>query len=288
LIQGNFLKAHLKASVMDTQNASGLIPAQRRSLILELIRQNGVISVQELSDVIDVSLSTIRRDLAWLAREGAVHRSHGGAALKTRQATTFEPSYQVSSRVAHREKAAIGKRAVERLKAHQSVIFDSSSTVYEAALQVVREGLPLTAVTNDIRIAGLLAECSSIKLIVSGGSLREGSCTLLGEPGATFLRRLHVDVALIGIHAITDATLCDTSTDVAEVKYHMAAAAKRVLVLADAAKFNSLAFCDAIDLRAVDEIITDQRLDSVSRRRLEKQGVHLCIAVPEADDPGSR
>ncbi len=273
---------------MDTQDTSGLIPAQRRSLILELIRQNGVISVQELSDVIDVSLSTIRRDLAWLSRTGAVHRSHGGAALKTRQATTFEPAYQVSSRVAHREKAAIGKRAVERLEAHQSVIFDSSSTVFEAACQVVRQELPLTAVTNDIRIAGLLAQCPSIKLIVSGGSLREGSYTLLGEPGATFLRRLHVDVALIGIHAITDATLCDTSTDVADVKHRMAAAAKRVLVLADAGKFSSLAFCDAIDLEDVDEIITDRRLDPGSRRRLERQGVQLYIAVPEAEDPGSR
>lgn len=89
---------------------------------------------------------------------------------------------------------------------NQSVIFDSSSTVYEAAYQVVEKGLKLTAVTNDIRIAELLAGSPLIHLLVSGGSLRPGSYTLVGEPGTSFLQRLHVDVALMGIHAINNSS----------------------------------------------------------------------------------
>ena len=221
-------------------NKSVLIPAQRRGLILELIRQSGVISIQDLCKAIGVSLSTIRRDLNWLAKTGQIQRSHGGAVLKTTLGTTFEPAFQISARLARSEKSAIGKLAADRLRHQESAIFDSSSTVYEAARHAVERGLHLTAVTNDIRIAELLAGSPGVHLVVSGGAVRPGSYTLLGEPGFSFLQRLHVDVALIGIHAITEASLCDSSTEVAEAKRLMAAAAKRVVVLADAAKFSAL------------------------------------------------
>ncbi|MFZ7125246.1 MAG: DeoR family transcriptional regulator [Desulfobacterales bacterium] len=54
----------------EVSRKSPLIPAQRRGLILELIRQSGIISMQDLSDALDVSLATIRRDLNWLAKTG--------------------------------------------------------------------------------------------------------------------------------------------------------------------------------------------------------------------------
>ena len=195
------------------QKKPDIIPAQRRNLILELIRQKRVLSVNDLSEMIGVSLPTIRRDLDWLAKTGAVQRSHGGATLKTTPGTTFEPDYQTASKNAREEKAIIGKLAADRLKDNQSVIFDSSSTVYEAAYRVVEKGLKLTAVTNDIRIAELLSGSPSIHLLVSGGSLRPGSYALIGEPGTSFLQSLHVDVALMGIHAINNSSCCDTSLE---------------------------------------------------------------------------
>ena len=261
-----------------TQQKADIIPAQRRNLILELLRQKGVVSVHELSDTIGVSLPTIRRDLDWLAKTGAVQRSHGGATLKTAPGTTFEPDYHIASKIAREEKAAIGKLAADRLQGNQSVIFDSSSTVYEAACQVVEKGLKLTAVTNDIRIGELLAGNPAIHLLVSGGSLRPGSYTLIGEPGTSFLRGLHVDVALMGIHAINQSSCCDTSLEVAYAKRYMAAAAKQVIVLAHAAKFGHVAFFDAFDVDDKFEIITDRPLTPSIHKTLEEKGAIVTIA----------
>jgi DeoR family transcriptional regulator of aga operon len=263
------------------QKKSDIIPAQRRNLILELIRQKGVLSVNELSGIIGVSLPTIRRDLDWLAKTGAVQRSHGGATLKTIPGTTFEPDYQIASRVARKEKATIGKLAADRLRDNQSVIFDSSSTVYEAAYHVVEKGLKLTAVTNDIRIGELLAGNPLIHLLVSGGSLRPGSYTLVGEPGTSFLRSLHVDVALMGIHAINNSSCCDTSLEVAYAKRYMVEAAKQVIVLADAFKFGQVAFFDAFDIDEKIEIITDRPLVSSIHRALTEKGAKVTIAEKE-------
>ncbi|MEE4113438.1 MAG: DeoR/GlpR family DNA-binding transcription regulator [Desulfobacteraceae bacterium] len=260
------------------QKNSELIPAQRCNLILELIRQKGVISVNDLSASTGASLPTIRRDLDWLAKTGAVQRSHGGATLKRAPGTTFEPDVHTASRIAREEKTTIGKLAVDRLQNNQSVIFDSSSTVYEAAYQVVEKGLKLTAVTNDIRIGALLAGSPSIHLLVSGGSLRPGSYTLIGEPGTSFFRGLHVDVALMGIHAINQTSCCDTSLDVAYAKRHMAAAAKQVIVLAHASKFGHVAFFDAFDVDDKFEIITDRSLPPAIHRNLEETGARVTIA----------
>jgi DeoR family transcriptional regulator of aga operon len=260
------------------QNKSAIIPAQRRNSVLDMIRKKGVISVHELSDTIGVSLPTIRRDLDWLAKTGAIQRSHGGATLKAAPGTTFEPDYHIASGIAREQKTTIGKLAAGKLHDHQSVIFDSSSTVYEAARQVVEKGLKLTAVTNDIRIGELLAGSPAIHLLVSGGSLRPGSYTLIGEPGTSFLRGLHVDVALMGIHAINRSACCDTSLEVAYAKRYMAAAAKQVIVLAHAAKFGQVAFFDAFDVDDKFEIITDRPLAPAMQRTLEEKGATVTIA----------
>ena len=262
-----------------THHKSDIIPAQRRNVILDMVRQKGVISVKELSDSTGVSLPTIRRDLDWLAKTGALERSHGGATLKSAPGTTFEPEYHVASRLARKEKAFIGKLAADRLRDNQSVIFDSSSTVYEAARQVVERRLTLTAVTNDIRIAELLAGNPSVNLIVSGGSRRPGSFTLIGEPGTSFLRNLHVDIALMGIHAITDASCSDTSLDVAYAKRYMVAAAKQVIVLADASKFGHAAFFDAFDVDDKYEIITNRSLAAPLIQNLKNKGARITIAA---------
>ncbi len=264
-----------------TQKSSHIIPVQRRSRIIELIRLKGFISVQELSETVCVSLPTIRRDLASIAKSGIIQRSHGGATLKTNQGTTFEPDYQTAALIAQREKAAIGRLAASRLNNNQSVIFDSSSTVYEAARQAVENNLMLTAVTNDLRIAELLASGSSINLLVSGGSLRQGSYSLFGEPGTSFLQNLHVDIAFIGIHAITKTACCDTSLEVAYIKRYMAMAAEKVIVLADASKFGAVAFFNAFEFEKSFEIITDSPPSPAIRRSLEKKGVTITLAPVE-------
>ncbi|MBE0585825.1 MAG: DeoR/GlpR transcriptional regulator [Desulfofustis sp.] len=264
-----------------TQKKADLIPAQRRHLILELIRRKGVISVHELAQSTEASLPTIRRDLDWLARAGAIQRSHGGASLKTAPGTTFEPDYHITSRIAREEKSQIGRCAADRLRNGQSVIFDSSSTVYEAAYRVVEKGLSLTAITNDLRIGELLAGCPSIRLLISGGTLRPGSYTLFGEPGTSFLRDLHVDVALMGIHAITaDSSCCDTSLDIAYTKRHMVAAAGSVMILADATKFDHVAFYHAFDIDDRFEIITDRPLPAAILNNLADRGAPVIVAAP--------
>lgn len=231
------------------------MPAKRQAGMVALLRDRGAARISELAAELDISESTVRRDLDELATRGIVSRTHGGALIPER--TAFEPLFEDRCTHNAEEKRRIGELAVTLLEPDQSVLFDSSSTVLSVAAALVRHPIPITAVTNDIGIASTLAVTPGIKVIMPGGEVREGSLTLLGSTTQSFLDRLHVDVVLVGIHAITGPILSEGGIAVAEAKQAMLHRAGRSLLLADHSKFGPPAFFEVSRIDAVDDLITD-------------------------------
>ncbi len=269
---------------MVTTRRPELIPAQRRAIVLDHIRKRGAASIQELSDAVGISISTVRRDLEHLEERGYLERSHGGALIQKQMQSTFEPEAAISAQFARAEKEVIGQAAAATLRAGESVIFDSSSTVLAAARACVERELALTAVTNDLGIGQALAGSPNIRIVVLGGTVRAGSLTMVGEPGQDFLANLSADVAFIGTHAISGASLTETSLEAAAMKRAMIAAARRVVLLADASKFQPAAFCRICDLTAIHEVVTDDRADPADIARLRDLG----LAVTVVSGPAAR
>jgi DeoR family transcriptional regulator of aga operon len=258
--------------------AENLIPAARRAKALELLRQKGAISIQTLAEETGTSISTARRDVDFLTSAGYLERSHGGALLSMRSRTTFEPtSDDITEQVAHAAKVAIGRHAAGLIEDGQSVILDSSSTVLEAAHALVARDLTLTIVTNDLRIAMAMRGSPKIQLIVPGGQVRSGSCTLIGSAADAFIRTLHADVALIGVHSLANLRLAETSIEVATVKRSFIEAANRVLLLLDSSKFQQPAFCEICPLRQIHELICDDGMAPEDRRSIGQLGVQVSL-----------
>jgi DeoR family transcriptional regulator of aga operon len=255
-----------------------MIAAQRRALILDYLREHGAGSIVDIADAIGTSRSSTRRDLDLMAEDGTIVRSRGGAIISEHHRTTFEPPSKVGARTSHAQKAAIGQVAVELLRPSESVIFDSSSTVLEAARAAAARNLRLTACTNDLGTAQVLSAAPNLQVIALGGTVRPGSLTLTGDPGLTFLDRLHVDVAFIGIHSLAGSRLSETSIEVAAIKRRMIESAARVIVLADSSKFAHPAFCDVCGFDQIDIIITDDGVAPAIRDPLREAGVELILA----------
>lgn len=258
------------------------IPAQRHAMILEHLQQAQAASLQELATAIGASASTIRRDLEQLQARGYLERTHGGAELRSGGRAGLEFDSAIAGHIARREKLAIGRRAAALIEPGQSVVFDSSSTVLEAARVVAAREIAITAVTNDLGIAQLLAGNPNIRLIVPGGGLRQGSLTLLGQPGEGFLGELHADLVLLGTHGFDEALLTETTLDAVSMKRAMIAAAARRLVLADSSKAGVRSFCTICRWSEVSGLITDAALPEAWRRGLRDGGLEVEIADPEA------
>ena len=239
-------------------------------------------SIHRIAAEINASPSTVRRDLDELTERGYLVRTHGGAVFQAHQRTTFEPSREIAEKISAPAKAAIGRHAAGLISAGQSVAFDLSSTVLEAARRVAEQGLAITAVTNDLGIARVLAGADAIKLIVPGGTLRGGSLTLMGEPGLSLMATLTVDVALIGAHSLVGFNASDTSLEIAAMKRAFIGAARQNFLLLDSTKFESPAFCHVCPIERFDRLITDDGLGKKTRRELEERGIGVTI-VPLAE-----
>ena len=231
----------------------------------------------ELAELTAISPSTVRRDLDKLHRAGSIQRSHGGATISLSQRTTFEPGSEFASRMARSKKEIIGRAAAEHLQDQQSVIFDSSTTVYQAARHAVLAKLRITAITNDLEISKLFMEAEEASLINLGGVLRRGSYTLLGDPGRSFLKTLHADVCFLGIQGIANGHLSDSSLEVAAMKSRMLNAARKKVLLADSTKFGEQAFNDVCEMDRIDWIITDDGLDPTHLDELKEHGVKVSL-----------
>lgn len=265
------------------------IPAQRRAEIRALLKGRGGASIAELSAAIGVSASTVRRDLDRLSSEGFVSRSHGGAV--TGEGTTFESTFEERRRHNSGEKKRIGRRAAGLLEPGCSVIFDSSSTVL-CAVEALRERpVPMTAVTNDVGLASVLAEIPEVDVLVPGGEVREGSLTLVGGQTRDFLEGLHADIVFLGIHAISGTLLTDTSLPVAEVKRAMIGAARQVVLLADHSKFGPPAFCEVARTGVAGDLFTDELAPPGALEVVGESGetrVHVVGKETSGADPEGR
>src|SRR5262245_38629793 len=136
---------------------------QRRQEILNVVESGGFVSLQQLTDKVGVSESTVRRDLEYLERIGQIRRTRGGAAYVGESLTTLDER----STQALIEKQAVGRAAAGLVGAGETVLLDGGTTTLEVARHL--GGKSLQVVTNSLPVAALLANQVSIELIVIGG-----------------------------------------------------------------------------------------------------------------------
>ena len=260
--------------------APPLMAAQRRQRIVEFLQRHGAVTIGQLEQALGASLSTLRRDLDALAAEGVVDRTHGGALLRqqAQSYSTFEPATDAAAELSPREKAAIGHAAAKLLVPRQSVIFDSGTTVLEAARSAVKRSIPLTAVTNDLAIAQVLGQSSMIQVHVLGGALRPGSPTVTGQAMIGQVASLRAELLFMGAHAVTQGVISETTAEVAAAKQALMRAASHRCLLVDSSKFRPRAFMQVGSLEDMDELITDRDLPVAEKEYLHRLRLRVTLA----------
>lgn len=254
-----------------------MLPEQRKRRTVELVREHGGRSVEQLAEQLDVSKATVRRDLGELEDDGLVERSHGGAVPAT--AIGHEQSYR-QREVQHLDaKVAIGERAVEEIHEGDVVLFDSGTTTIQAAKRA-DGNTSFMGVTNSPLLAlELSGQGADVNL--TGGSLREPTRSLVGPSAERFLERRHFDLALVGTNAVDpDGTLTTPDDAEAQVKSLMIERAERVVVLADASKLGERSFVEFGDCSAIDLLVSDAEPEGALADVLAEHSVQTAVVDP--------
>jgi DeoR/GlpR family transcriptional regulator of sugar metabolism len=247
----------------------------RHQQIFEHVLSKKSVRVDELSDIFNVSLATIRRDLSQIEEQGLIQRVHGGAVLIE---GSEEPPILTRNKKQSEAKHRIGSAAADLVNDHETIIITSGTTT-EAMVPFLTGKNGLTVITNAINIASQLARYPHISVVVLGGWLRHSEFSMHGHITDQALQDLHAEKLFHGIFGL-DPEFGLTGTDMQEVQTDrkILSAAQQLIILADHTKFGVIGQIRLSSLENVDLIITDSETPEHYISSLIQKGVRVIQA----------
>ncbi|MBB3109531.1 DeoR/GlpR family transcriptional regulator of sugar metabolism [Paenibacillus phyllosphaerae] len=226
---------------------------RRHEKIMEALLELKEVTVNELSERLDVTGKTIREDLAKLEEKGLLLRVHGGAVLaQGDQLGILSPKGALSRHQS--EKSAIAELALRYIEPGDIIALDGGSTTLEIARRL--DNFPLTVVTNDLHIIAELVRKDEIRLVVPGGYRVRNM--LAGPEAVSYIQALNIRKAFIaatGVHLQYGFTIY--TNDLIDYKRAIMTASEQVFGVVDHHKLGQSALRTFASLSEVTRILTD-------------------------------
>ena len=251
-----------------------MLVAERQKKIVDLVNERLSIRVTQLSNIFSVTEETIRRDIEKLEKENLLMRSHGGAVSIEKD--HGETSYLEREITNAAEKKAIAVEAIRSIEPGDQIVLDASTTAWYMAKEL--PDMPLTVLTNSIKVAIELSKKEQIKVISTGGTLLSQSLSYVGPLAERSLSMYHVNKAFLsckGVHL--EKGLSDFNESQALLKKQMMEIADETILMVDSSKFGTRAFSQIAPVTAIDCIITDSNINEETRNELEEKKIKLLI-----------
>jgi DeoR/GlpR family transcriptional regulator of sugar metabolism len=246
---------------------------ERRSRLLEMVRLRGFASLPDLASELQVSESTIRRDLDFLEEAGSAQRTHGGVFYTgpSPKLTHFDQRQQADLD----KKRAIGRGAEALIEDGDTILLDGGSTTYELARLLV--GRSLQVVTNSLPVANLFTSSDSADLVLIGGYVHTRTGVSLGPYANQMLADLNVRRAVLSVAGVNANGYYNSNLLLVETERAMMKAADEVIVVADSTKFGRTCLARLCDLGDIDVLVVDDVISEEWRGQLASAGVRLVI-----------
>ena len=257
------------------RNVRPRIRVSRLRSIVDVIDDRGAIGVDELAELLGVSTATIRRDLARLAAQGAITRSHGGA-MRADAGLEVPISYRHGTAIAQKRRIAV---AAARLIGEGAIVGITGGTTTMEVARALAGVRKLTVVTNALNVGIELARHPNIRLVLTGVVCRTASFELSGPIAENTLAGYNLDVAFVGVNGVDVDAGCTTHDD-AEARANAALVkiARRTVIVADSTKIGLITFARICPLELVDQLISDNGADPEAVARLEAAGLRVVLA----------
>ncbi len=250
-----------------------MINQKRKNQIKKMLEEQQTVTNKELMERFGISIETVRRDLAFLEKQGVLTRVYGGAVKK--EVVNTEPLYLSRERENIGEKLSIAEAAEGYIKSDDIVFFDLGTTV-EIVARKLEKTKNIYALTNAIRTAITLSEkCAEVIMI--GGRIRPGELAVSGGLSELCINKFNIDKAIIGAGGITEDGVSDFILDEANIRSDAIQNANKVIVVADYSKFGIRAKCRVCAVQDIDILITDDKAPKDILQKIEKKGVQIII-----------
>lgn len=248
----------------------------RHQYILQKLQENGRVDIQELSDAIQVSGVTIRKDLKLLEERNLLFRTRGGGSIVNPYAV--EKPINEKEFIKVEEKAKIARAALPFIEQTQSIIIGSGTTVF-ALSRCLHPTRHLTVITPALKVALELHNRNNIEVLQLGGLIHQSSASAAGAFAMRILDDIACDVLFLGVDGI-DLEFGFSITNITEASLNqkMIQIAQKVVIMADSSKFGRRGLGRICAIEQVQYIITDSGVPAGTVQQLEEKGIKVIIA----------
>lgn len=247
----------------------------RHKKIIEILNKEKEVKVQQLSEVLDISAVTIRKDLKLLEEKRLLHRNHGGASLESPYVN--DRSVIEKELINSKEKSSIGLQASKLIQDDQFIILASGTSILAMAKHI-KPLRKLTVVTSALNVAMSLANNENVEVLQLGGYIRPSSHSVIGYYSEMILSETACSKLFLSVDGLDlDYGLSTTNSLEAHLNQRMIASSKEVIVLVDSTKFGKKSFGRICGLDHVDHIITDNKINIKTAEKIRSLGIDLTI-----------
>jgi len=269
----------VNADLQRDMNGRGRSVILRQKKILDLVKGQGFVSIDALSQNFMVTSQTIRRDINELSSRGLVRRFHGGAGLPS---SVENVAYTTRKVFCHAGKIQIARLLACHIPNQASLFVDIGTTTEEVA-KALLDHKGLRVITNNLNVATILSENESFEVIVTGGVVRSRDSGVTGEATIDFIKQFKIDFGVISVSGIDlDGTLLDFDYHEVRVGQAIIENSRKVFLAADHTKFGRQAMVRLCNIREVDTLFTDRRPQPAMCEMLSTADVKFHVADGES------
>ncbi len=250
--------------------------AQRHMYILDELEKSEMLKVSDLSNKLNVSIVTIRKDLKMLENKNLIYRTHG--LIYKSNPYIYDKNVNEKHLINTEQKNRIAKYAANLVEPNDAILIASGTTVHNFASAINVTSGKLIVVTSAMNVAIALSAKPNVEVIQLGGIVRSNSSSVVGLYAEEILKSMSFSKLFLGVDGIDADYGCSTSNLLeANLNHSMIKAAQKTIVLTDSSKFGKKGFGKICNLNEIDQIITDDGLSGKSKKLIENSGIELTL-----------
>ena len=241
----------------------------KETQIIELLKEQKYMTVEQIGKELNISSSTIRRELTLIEKKGLAMRTHGGVRLA--DSNNYIPNFALRIHQNVLEKKIINLKALKLIKDGDVIFLDGSTSAYFMA-EYLSEFSNLTVITNGIDTLSLLAHNNVTTFSTGGRVSKENSSVLVGEQALESISKIHANIAFFSCQALSgDAKIYDCYLQENYIRKQMMKNSDKSVFLCDSNKINKTSSFYLCDLNEVDVLITNKDVTNCFDKKISTQ-----------------
>jgi DeoR family ulaG and ulaABCDEF operon transcriptional repressor len=249
---------------------------ERHRIILSVVQERPIITVQDVVELTGASEATIRRDFAALAQQGRLRKVHGGAEAAQPGGILSARSFSQSVDINSAQKRAIAHEAVKLCREGEAIIINGGTTTFQMVHYL--SGRKLEVFTNSFPIAEHLLKHSSCRVMLPAGTIYREQSIILSPFENDGIEHFYAKHMFMGAQGVSALGIMESDSLIIQSEQRLIRQAEELVLLVDSSKFNTRSSMILCPLERAATIITDDGIGDAARRMIEDAGIRLIIA----------